>query len=104
MRREDRELIDFLVKELSKLPTLRSILLFGSLAKGEARPDSDIDLLLVFDEEDPYVRLDDVVRIICKSSLVRGVNPILTNMRDLDRDFLEEVLREGKLLWSRARP
>ena len=40
---------------------LESIILFGSVAKGEEDPDSDIDLLLVFsDEVNPGDKEDDV--------------------------------------------
>ena len=35
-----------------RVPSVRRICLYGSVARGEARPDSDIDLLVVFDDID----------------------------------------------------
>jgi uncharacterized protein len=35
----------------------RQVILFGSLARGQARPDSDIDLLVVLDDDAPAEKL-----------------------------------------------
>jgi uncharacterized protein len=35
----------------------RRVILFGSVARGEARPDSDIDLLVVLDDDAPQEKL-----------------------------------------------
>ena len=38
------------VEELASDPTTRGVLLFGSQARGTARPDSDADLAIVVDQ------------------------------------------------------
>lgn len=45
-RAKRRALEDF-VRELAATPDVRGVFLFGSYARGESRPDSDIDLVVV---------------------------------------------------------
>src|SRR5437764_296739 len=49
-----RQLIDSLVVELSAIHGIRAIVLGGSFARGRARVDSDIDLGVLYREEDPF--------------------------------------------------
>ena len=55
MRR--KEITDRLSRELHKLPLDIEVWLYGSEARGDARPDSDIDLLVLFNT--PEVRYAD---------------------------------------------
>src|SRR5699024_6688959 len=75
---------------------LQVALLYGSVAKGKDRAESDIDVLIVSDElllEDVYAALAGAER-----SLGRQVNPTLytenefTQRRDADSPFLADVL------------
>ena len=59
MRR--KEITDTLSRDLHKLPLDIEVWLYGSEAHGDARPDSDIDLLVLFNK--PKVTLDDEYRI-----------------------------------------
>lgn len=45
------EIIDRIREKVRLLPSQVSVILYGSEAKGEARPDSDIDLLILVDRE-----------------------------------------------------
>ena len=58
-------------------------LMFGSTAKGAARADSDIDVLLVSDE----LRLEDVFRVFqpVERELGRQVNPLLYTSAEFDQ-------------------
>lgn len=47
----NEEIINEVTQRITAQIRPESIILFGSLARGEAREDSDIDLLIVWDEE-----------------------------------------------------
>ncbi len=50
---QERQAVDTLVQSLrQKYPDrIREIMLFGSKARGDSRPDSDIDLLILVDDD-----------------------------------------------------
>lgn len=49
----DKEMMDEIVERIVKLIHPEKIILFGSRARGDARSDSDIDLLVVADSTQP---------------------------------------------------
>lgn len=52
----DSNLLDEIVRRLVKAVDPDRIILFGSWARGDARPDSDVDLLIVKDSDQPAHR------------------------------------------------
>src|SRR5438067_10620675 len=83
------------------------IILFGSQARGEARPDSDIDLLVVLpavgDKRRATVEIMRVLR-----DLPVGVDIVVTTPGEIARrgqvvgTVLRAALREGKVLHAAA--
>jgi len=102
VREQDRLVIEKLVNGFSKLPHLEAIILFGSLARGQADERSDIDLLLIFSHPKPEGFLEQVTGIINEVNPHREVRPVLSNLQDYDRDFLHNALREGKTLFGKV--
>lgn len=92
---EDRDLIDRFVQKLRALPRLEAVVLFGSIARGDAHRDSDIDLLVVLDMDDPESLGRRMAAWITEMRPHREIRPVLTNLKDLDPSFLQNVLREG---------
>jgi predicted nucleotidyltransferase len=81
------------------------IILFGSHARGDARADSDIDLLVVLREVDDKHRLTvDVLRLF--SDLTVGVDVVVSTPEEIsDRgaepgSVLQPALREGRILYG----
>jgi hypothetical protein len=57
-----KQVVDILGRHRQELARLhvRALALFGSIARDEARPDSDIDLLVEFDGEPSFDRFMDL--------------------------------------------
>lgn len=75
---------------------IRRLSLFGSTLRGTARPDSDVDLLVVF-EPDATPTLFDIARIEFElSALLDGRKVDLRTAKDLSRYFRDEVVRDAE--------
>ncbi len=101
--------LDPLIEELKSYGAER-IILFGSLARGDADADSDADLVVVKRTTMNFVdRLADIVRK-CPSTLKATCNVDIIvytpeefhRMQEAENPFLEDVLRDGKLLYEKA--
>lgn len=83
------------------------IVLFGSLARGNAGPDSDIDLLVVF--RDAVQRRPTAVALrLAIADIPAPVDFVVTDLEEIERrgriagPALGTALREGKVVYRRA--
>jgi len=81
--------------------------LFGSVAKRTAKPESDVDVLVVYKESSSDLVLDVVCEIAFDIALERGIliQPILMTIDEFDQQvgsspFLWEVLTAGYPIYS----
>lgn len=79
---------------------LRRLSLFGSVLKGTARPDSDVDLLVEFapDAVPGLLGLAAIEREL--SQLLGGRRVDLRTPQELSRYFREEVVRTAKVQYA----
>ncbi len=102
MSHEISEVLKKFVREASRLPRLLSILLYGSAARGEHDARSDIDLLLIFKDEDSRRKAErKVSEIVVK--LGHRLEPqcySLDGLRRADKSFLRGVFRDGIQLYG----
>lgn len=71
-------------------PRLRKIVLFGSVARGDERADSDIDILVVLDDfEDLWVEMERTGEVMADLALKYDRVPVVIPIR-------EDELEEGK--------
>ncbi len=101
-----QEMVDIIVREVDP----DTIILFGSRARRDARPDSDIDLMIV--EKEPFSagksRRKESGRLYLALMDLPGPKDILLYSRD-EFDFWKESLnhvvgrasREGRVLYGR---
>lgn len=90
--------LDRILKRLERDPTVHLVLLFGSLARDDARSSSDIDLIVVKETEKKFLdRLDEFYEDAREALDVLVYTPKeFEEMKQ--RPFLRRALREGKIL------
>lgn len=103
-----RQWLSVAVEDVVRAAAPRRIVLFGSVARGDEGPDSDLDLLVVFDR----IELADRKRLI--SSIRRSISaraPIdifVTDLAEYERrkDVIGSMIywpaREGEVVYERA--
>ncbi|HSD58431.1 MAG TPA: nucleotidyltransferase domain-containing protein [Methanotrichaceae archaeon] len=92
--------LDRILNRLKKDPSVRLVLLFGSLARGDARDHSDIDLIVVKETEKRFLdRLDEFYDDAREAMDVLVYTPQeFEQMRK--RPFVKRALKEGKILYE----
>ncbi|MDR3182321.1 MAG: nucleotidyltransferase domain-containing protein [Planctomycetaceae bacterium] len=108
--------LDELVTQLktSEQPLLK-IVLFGSYANGTAKEDSDIDLMVVIDNDDVLKTYDErMKRSLSINRLMRSINyqyaldvlvysrKELSIVKEFGNDFINEVEQTGRVLYEKA--
>jgi uncharacterized protein len=103
-KRIPQKAIDQVVKQIVEKFKPQKIILFGSYARGNPRPESDVDMLVVMD-----TALKDVRQAIeiCQQIEYRfGLDLIVHTPKYLAQRvkmgdwFLRDVLKEGKVLYE----
>ena len=96
LREAVRRLVDYFQPE--------RIYLFGSTARGDDRPDSDLDFLVVVPDDTPVRRFWNVYRELAGLEISVDVKPFLHSDFEKRRDWLMSLpaiaLREGKVVYE----
>lgn len=100
-----RETLARCLEAMDRVAPLHSVYLFGSHARGEARPDSDVDLCLVADgverQQETLSRLGSALWNVWPRppfTLVPITPTRLAEKRAVGDHFYRTVLKEGVLL------
>lgn len=99
-----------LARKLSVIPSLDSVLLFGSASMGEMHKKSDVDILLIFNaDHDPELGEEGTIvhklagEVEKKHHMANPFSFVFMNKSDeLDSEFLWEVAKDGMVLYTRA--
>ena len=100
-----RETLARCLEAMDRAAPLRSVYLFGSHARGEARPDSDVDLCLVADGAERQIEAATQFRLAMRpiwprpSFTLVPISPCrLREKQAVGDHFFSTVLQEGVLL------
>ena len=87
-----------LAQEIGQLPHVRRVLLFGSRARGDHRPRSDIDLAVEAPGADVF-EWDRACALAENAATLLHID--LVRLEEANADFRDEILSEGLLLYER---
>lgn len=95
----------------SAIDGVRSVILFGSVARGDEQPDSDIDILVILGSDKPAIR-EKLRNVAYEVMEKNGFSNIITlhfqsfdhfeNLRKGKFSFYETIQNEGRPLWKAA--
>lgn len=99
-------LLDEVVRRILAVGSPQRIVLFGSQARGDARPDSDLDVLIVEDSAEPRYRrspryLRALVGVFPAKDVVVWTPEEIEAWKAVPNAFVTTALREGRTLYPR---
>lgn len=102
------ELLEEVVRRICAVGAPHKIVLFGSHARGEAGPHSDLDLLIIEESDQPRHRRAGRYRMALlglypAKDIVVWTPREVARWRDVPNAFITTILREGKVLHERSK-
>lgn len=103
-----RQWLSVAVEDVVRAAAPRRIVLFGSVARGDEGPDSDLDLLVVFDWIEPADRARLISSIRRAISARAPIDVFVTDLAEYERrkDVIGSMVywpaREGEVVYERA--
>lgn len=93
------EIVNKFIDSVRSRHALKTAFLFGSYAKGTARPDSDIDLALIFDELDETGLYDEAFQVFHEAQEFNpDIEPVCFKKDEFENGLLpiiDVINREG---------
>ena len=104
---EIRALLEGMLAKLVREYAPEKVILFGSYAHGNPRPDSDIDLLIIKDTPERYIdRCFAVRRILSDSTRTTPLETIVLTPDEVSRrleigdQFVADIVENGEVLYE----
>ena len=107
-KRIPQKAIDQVVSQIVENFKPQKIILFGSYARGNPRPESDVDMLVIMNT--PLRELQQALEIHRSLNIMFGLDLIvytpkhLQERLDMHDWFLIDVIKEGKVVYKASRP
>ncbi|WP_099098495.1 type VII toxin-antitoxin system MntA family adenylyltransferase antitoxin [Ghiorsea bivora] len=88
-----------LLQYLQQHPEIQQAILFGSLARGQAHAESDVDLAVALDH---VLDVDEKIRMVEDIALVMGRAVDLVDLKVVGEPLLGQIVLHGKQLVGNA--
>lgn len=98
-----KRILKKITKDLSEIPDLKLVVLYGSYARGENTSRSDIDLFILTTKTITQEEIQNKV-IELESEVGRNIQPTIRTISELqktDSGLLQNIFKEGKVLYLR---
>ena len=98
---KNKNLFRKIVKKLSPIKDLKAIILYGSFAREDYGPRSDIDLMLITSKREA---IEEIQNSVISLELSRNIQPVIRTEKELaetDSGLLQNLFLEGKILFLR---
>jgi predicted nucleotidyltransferase len=103
-KRIPQKAINQVVKQIVEKFKPQKIILFGSYAKGNPRPESDVDLLIVMNtqlrEVQQAIQICQQIEYRFGLDLIVHTPKYLADRVKMGDSFLQDVLKEGKVIYE----
>ncbi len=103
-KRIPQKAIDQVVKQIVEKFKPQKIILFGSYAKGNPRPESDVDMLVVMDtklrEVQQAIQICQQIEYRFGLDLIVHTPKYLAERVKMGDSFLRDVIKEGKVIYE----
>ena len=96
-----KRILKRIVKELSVISEIRLIILYGSFARGDYGPKSDIDLFILTTKQRTLNEIQNKI-IDIEEEIGKSIQPTIRTEKELkktDIGLLQNLLQEGKILY-----
>ena len=102
----DQVILDDIIRRIVEVAQPNKIILFGSAARGDMNRHSDVDLLVVKDDGNPWAVMGDIYRNL--RGVAAAVDAIVVTPAQVERYkdshalVIKPALREGRVIYEAA--
>ena len=102
----DKNIIDKLINSILQVLTPDQIILFGSQARGDARVDSDYDLLIIKKDVDNILRAEQaiyrkLIGIKVNADIIVRTPELIEENKNIAGSLVKNALKDGVLVYQR---
>ena len=103
------ELIEYIVRKIVTHVAPRTVIVFGSHASGQARPESDLDLFVVQDNGGSNRAVRRAIDLLLYGRrfgvdiIVRRPEEVEANLRDHNPFYVHHIFGKGRVMYERPR-
>lgn len=103
MGKKVNELIDEIKKISKKYSEIEAVIIFGSVARNQAKKESDLDVCILLKNENIKNSISNNI-LDLEKKYDKNINLIFTDpsYENLDRQFIETLLREGITIYGKT--